>query len=258
MTARGRRSGIRINWYRDAPELVRGAVTQLRAGNTTLRFFIEDDLDDVQSHHGRGLVYEIQELDAIAGYFSGGTFVDVGANVGNHAIYALKVLQAGRAVLFEPEPLAAQICEVNVALNQCEDRVELHRLGLSDVTGRAVAAYFEHNLGATRFSPSDAGSIQLGRGDDVLQGEEVAFLKIDAEGFELKVLAGLTETIARCRPPMLVEVENANKQAFASFCEAQAYEVAQEFQRQEASNFLIIPRQTPSNVTWSPVSASHD
>jgi FkbM family methyltransferase len=171
------------------------------------------------------------------------------------------VLKAGRAVLFEPEPLAAQICEVNVALNQCEDRVELHRFGLSDAAGRASSTYFEHNLGATRLSPADAGAIQLVRGDDVLRGEEVAFIKIDTEGFELKVLAGLVEMIERCRPPMLVEVENGNKQAFASFCEAHGYEVAQEFERPEASNLLIVParaRRTPFNVTRSQVSASHD
>jgi FkbM family methyltransferase len=241
MTARGRRSGIRINWYKDEPELLRGAVRQLRVRETTLRFFIENDVDDVQSHHGVGLVYELAELDAIAAHFAGGTFVDVGANVGNHAIYALKLLNAGRAVLFEPEPLAARICEVNVALNQCGERVELHRFGLSDAAGRASTTYFEHNLGATRLSPADAGPIQLVRGDDVLGGEEVAFLKIDTEGYELKVLAGLMETIGRCRPPMLVEVENGNREAFESFCEAQRYEIAREFRRPEASNLLIVP-----------------
>ena len=242
MTAGGRRSGIRINWRADEPGTVRGAVVRFRVNDVPFRFFVEDDLDAVQAHHRSGEIYEAEELAIIGRAYRGGTFVDVGGNVGNHAIYAAKILKAPRVIIFEPEPLAADVCEINVALNPCEAEIELHRLALSDAAGRARASYSEQNLGGTRMEPADNGNIEMVRGDDMLQGEEVGFIKIDTEGSELRALVGLQETINRCRPPLFVEVENGNIAGFHAFCDAHDYQIAEEYRRYPVcTNFLAVP-----------------
>jgi Met-10+ like-protein len=54
----------------------------------------------------KGVFYEREELEIIATHFKGGTFVDIGANVGNHSIFAAKFLGASKVIAFEPNPTA--------------------------------------------------------------------------------------------------------------------------------------------------------
>lgn len=244
MTGDDRHCGVRIHWRRDGPTEPRGSVVRVRDGGCELRFFVEDDLDSIQGEHRRGRLYEPEELSIIARHYRGGTFVDVGGNVGNHAIYAARVLNAARVVVFEPEPLAAGICEINAALNNCREKIEIHRVALSDSSSCASLDYDEeHNLGGTRVRTAEGGSIEVRRGDDVIGTEPIGFVKIDTEGFELKVLAGFGSTIARSRPPLFVEVQNDNIEAFRAFCEAQDYAIAEEYRRYPVCiNYLAVPQ----------------
>jgi FkbM family methyltransferase len=243
LAAGQRRGGVRINWRPDRANVMRGAVVQFLIDDVPFRFFVEDDFDVIQAHHHNGRIYEEEELAIIARHYPGGTFVDVGGNVGNHAVYAAKALNAPRVIVFEPERLAAQICEINAALNGCEGRIVLHRRALARIPGRANPSYLEHNLGGTRMEPTEDGVIEMVRGDDILRNEDPKFIKIDTEGFELQALEGLDETIERCRPTLFVEVENEHIEAFNCFCTSHGYEIIEEFRRyQLCTNFLAVPR----------------
>jgi FkbM family methyltransferase len=238
----GRPAGARFQWLPDEPGLLRGAVKSFAVDGVELRFFIEEELDWIQRHHRRGEFYESEELAIIAREYKSGVFVDVGANVGNHSIYVAKLLHAPAVIAFEPVPLCAEILAINIALNHCQDVVELRRVGLSDRPGKADASGEPYNLGATRLETAADGPIGLVKGDDLLASTSVGFIKIDTEGFELKVLEGLRSTIARCRPPLFVEVENDNIEPFRSVCDSSGYRVAEEFRRYpEATNFLAVP-----------------
>ena len=52
-------------------------------------------------------------------------------------------------------------------------------------------------------------SAQVRRLDGLDLGD-IGFMKIDVEGFEAQVIEGARETIARCRPVMLIEIEQAH------------------------------------------------
>jgi hypothetical protein len=41
--------------------------------------------------------------------------------------------------------------------------------------------------------------------DDVLEGQQVDFIKLDVEGADLHALRGLQRTLSRCKPVMLIE-----------------------------------------------------
>ena len=57
-------------------------------------FLVRDLRDYVQSQFLTGHFYAEDELRLIQQHYQGGTFLDVGANVGNHALFAAKILKA--------------------------------------------------------------------------------------------------------------------------------------------------------------------
>ncbi len=269
-TPRHRLAGFRLQWTHDDPSTLRCIVVNATVARQRVTFFVVNEFDIIQRVHLQGRFYEQEELDLIASRFNGGVFVDIGANVGNHVLYAARILGASKVIAFEPNPAALRVLELNVAGNGLQDRVVLHALGLADRAGWAsLSTPNENNLGGTRLSPhagdkdgarhkagddvdkaGDGGNgssdgdrgLRLVRGDDVLAREQVDFIKIDTEGLELSVLLGLAETIGRCRPVMFVEVDDRNIPAFAAFCAGARYETAATFKRYPGNtNFLVTP-----------------
>jgi len=211
-------------------------------------FCIRNPADRIQRKHSRGRFYEPEELALIAAHFPrGGVFCDVGANIGNHSLYALLFLAAAQAIVFEPNPGAYDLLIANLALNWVADRVDLSHLGygLSDreQTGLQMQLH-DNNLGATRLvEGTGAGTIAVRSGDQMLAGRRVDFIKIDVEGMEMAALRGLEATIAACRPPIFVELEHENRPAFLDWTAAQGYRLAHEGRRfQHNQNLLIAPQ----------------
>ena len=74
-------------------------------------FFVTTELDTIMGQNAYGYFYEIEELGIIAQHFRRGSIMlDVGANIGNHTIYAAKFLGARRIICIEPNPEAIMIC----------------------------------------------------------------------------------------------------------------------------------------------------
>ncbi len=160
-----------------------------------------------------------------------GVFVDVGANGGQSAVAAARLLPRHAIVCFEPNPrLAGELDFIRRLVGR--DRARIMPFGLAAEEGRAVL-HVPH-LGAlpvearASLSPEEAQRHldQLegayGRRGDV-RPVEVALrpldsfdlvpdvLKIDVEGAEIGVLQGGMRTIARHRPVILLE-KNADSE----------------------------------------------
>lgn len=217
-----------------------------------VQFFIADPRDTIQKVHATGQFYEAEELEIIRQWCPpGAVFCDIGSNVGNHAIYALKYLHAARVILCEPNPLAIEILLTNLGLNGLLDRCDRSKLGygLSDRNedGLVIKAR-RRNLGGGRIQEAaDAeaapGSITLRRGDELLADITPDFVKIDVEGMEMSVLSGLSGLLERCRPVFFVEVDNANRAAFKTWAEDHGYALRARFRRCRANeNLLVAPR----------------
>lgn len=209
-------------------------------------FTITNPNDAVQKQHRQGAFYEPEELEIIRRHCPpGAVFCDIGTNIGNHTIYALKFLRAARAILFEPNPAAIEILMSNLELNGLIDRCDLTHLGigLSDAPAMsATGPVRKNNMGGARLVEGE-GDIPLKRGDEVLAGQPVDFVKIDVEGMEMAVLRGLDSLVAARRPTMFVEVDNANRAAFKDWVAAQDYAVRDRFRRYRSNeNYLIAPK----------------
>lgn len=199
-----------------------------------LRFVLDDTLDTIQECLSQGRFYEEEELQALKALAKPGwVILDVGANVGNHAIYFDKYFDAKEIIVIEPVPVAYRMLLMNVALNYCH-RVNLDYIGLAlgDKDGTCdITAAYAHNLGGTRLAAAEQGAIQMTTGDHILSGRSVDFIKMDVEGMELQVLQGLKNTITRFRPLMYVEVDNENAEKFWILMQELGYRCKQTFSR---------------------------
>jgi FkbM family methyltransferase len=147
----------------------------------------------------------------------GGTFVDVGANIGYHALYVAGSCPDVRVVCFEPNPFVRAELERNVGLNP-ELALEVRAAALGDRAGSvefhaqsgraynrgASSILRNYNVG-TRY---EKVTVDLRTLDDELPDARVDLIKIDTEGFEGAVLAGAHKLIARCRPVVVFEFDS--------------------------------------------------
>jgi FkbM family methyltransferase len=207
-------------------------------------FTVVNPRDEIQKHHLAGAFYEPEELAIIARHFPlGGRFLDIGSNVGNHTLYVAKFLRAGRIVVIEPNPAAIEVLESNIMLNGIQRQVDAQHLGvgLSDHAGEGAGMRVPvRNLGGSRVVEG-GGDIRLARADELLAGETFDLIKIDVEGMELAVLAGL-EGLLGSKPPLFVEVDTANDTAFHDWCARTGYAVLERFQRYARNvNYLVGP-----------------
>lgn len=208
-----------------------------------VRFFVRNVADIVQAHHANGVFYEQDHLEIVERFLKpGGVFLDIGANVGNHAIFVAKFCKPGRVVVIEPNPQALVLLRLNLLLNQVDVDQSHLGVGLSDQERQAQASVPANNLGGAKMILKEDGPLKLVTGDSLFAGQQVDFIKIDVEGQELAALAGLEETITRCRPSMFIEVDEENRAGFSAWMERHAYEVAHAFPRYRNQNFVVRPK----------------
>ena len=137
--------------------------------------------------------------------------MDVGANIGNHALAFSTV--AARVHAFEPLPPVFAILEQNIRQNDLSN-ILAHPLALSDENGESIIHMVsDRNIGASSFAKpphlaSQALSVTKRRGDDIVNElglERIDLLKIDVESHEAFVLNGLEQSITRFRPLIIME-----------------------------------------------------
>ena len=249
----GRRALRVIRWGRDIREESRkgggqqptATIIESMICQKRIRFFITNKYDAIMKHHYDGEFYEIEELEIIKRNIVGtGVFVDIGANIGNHAIYIAKYTSIPRIILFEPNPEAISILRENLALNACgnvEDRFLGIALAKQDGQMKGVTED-RNNLGHTYFLDDAAGTVSARKGDLLLLDEPVEFIKLDVEGMEVDILSGLEQTIRRWRPTIFIEVWDRELLPFLEWCARECYRLTERFQRYpEIQNFLAKP-----------------
>ena len=147
---------------------------------------------------------------------SGMTFVDVGAHIGLLTLAGARAVgPQGRVVAFEPTPITFDLLVRALAINGLSDRVEALCLACGARPERR-AFHVQTVLGhsslldpAPAYSERGASRIEVDVVclDDVLPiGAQVDVVKIDVEGAELDVLAGMAR-ILREHPDLAIIAE---------------------------------------------------
>jgi|SRR5262245_48280674 len=138
-------------------------------------------------------------------------FVDIGAHIGTHTIYALRTGRFARAVAFEPEPRNAALLARNLEVNRLTHAAVIVPKAAGAAAGSAVLHLHPRNTGAHAIGepPSLDGTARLEvpvvRVDDELERlgvplESVGLAWVDVEGYEPQVLDGLAALMARAVP----------------------------------------------------------
>ena len=153
--------------------------------------------------------WEVAECDQLREWLRPGmTFLDIGAHVGYMTLMgAAAVGPAGTVIAVEPSPANAALLRANVATNGAGN-VEVLEAAASDRTGRLELFLSPWNTGDNRAYPvpeMDRVEVPAVRLDDVLDGRQVDVVKVDTQGTDHRALRGLEATLARWRPPLVVE-----------------------------------------------------
>jgi len=219
-------------------------LSEVTAGGMKFLFNVDDSKDHIQSHHLNHRIYEQEELDIISQYINTNTrLLDIGANVGNHAIYLSKKFDLSNVVVIEPNPVVISTLTKNIASNELCDIINTSKLGygLSDRDSLSSMISRKHNLGWSRVDEGRPGNIKITTADKLLGDMMFDFIKIDVETLEIKCLAGMSGIIDRCRSAIFIEVDNVNDVAFDSWCKTNKYKKVKEFKRYRSNNnFMVV------------------
>ena len=150
----------------------------------------------------------------------GGIVVDAGANVGLYSV--LVALAQPTAIVHTFEPLAAcfQVAQANAAVNGVVDRVHLNRQALGS---EATSEHLSLTLGGRQgtlctdmlndFRTGATQVVSVVRLDDYCESmgiERVDVLKLDVEGYEVKVLEGAFQVLA-CTRVVVMEWHSSDR-----------------------------------------------
>ena len=162
-----------------------------------------------------------RELQLVRERLDGGDFLDVGAHVGLYALTAARAT-SGRVLAIEPNPSARVQLERNVQLNRCANVIVLgsavaDRSGSATLHVPATPDPSFSSLAGGRFVEGEPVEVEVTTVDAEVErlGLRPAAVKIDVEGGEIAVVAGMQETLRAHRPVLLVEVSEESARELA-------------------------------------------
>ena len=138
--------------------------------------------------------------------------LDIGGHEGAYSLFLCKL--ARRVHVFEPVPWMASLLGQKFGT-----RISIHEEALSSSSGQAILRFPRHSkFGAVTALASLTEEALRGETDlvelavrtsalDDYGFDRIGLIKIDVEGHEEAVLDGARQTIERCRPRLIVEIE---------------------------------------------------
>jgi FkbM family methyltransferase len=137
--------------------------------------------------------------------------IDVGANIGETTLRFAKLIgKEGRVISFEPFPATFSKLQANISLNKDRTNITAVNKALGDHPAVLHMKTAAGNSGENRIDAIGGNTpVDAVRLDDWLQEHpeiKPDFIKIDVEGFEMKVLRGADKTLRTLAPVLFMEV----------------------------------------------------
>ncbi len=148
------------------------------------------------------------------------TVIEIGANIGTQTLYFLVSGLFDRVVCLEPDPANVRLLNLNIRLNDLEQKVEVLPVGAGDRAGVLALRRLPGNSGGSTLRSEQvlhslATDIQVPIvtidsliEDGTVDPETIGLIWIDAEGLEEEIFAGCRILIER-RVPIAFEFSTA-------------------------------------------------
>jgi len=190
--------------------------------------------------------YNLPELDFLREYApAGGTFVDVGANVGTYAVALAKhVGMSGRVIAIEPHPVSNARLAFNASASKLTN-LTLVKAAAGDINGELMIETDGDNLGASHISETGGFKVPAYRLQTILQDAgitQVDALKIDVEGYEDRVLTGFFREAPESLWPRAVAIEHLERKAWLHDCIGDMVGLGYGIAGKTRSNTLLVRR----------------
>lgn len=177
--------------------------SRINKNEQTIRWFEGLKLNIKRGMHGAtGCIYvglpEFEDMSFVLHFLKkDDLFLDIGANVGVYSLLASGIKQA-KTIAIEPVPTTFNFLQKNIALNQLNKTITLLNIGLADKNGKL---YFtsdgDTNNHVTDTKTDQSIEVDVRTLDSITEKKLTAdtLIKMDVEGFEIKVLEGATDIL---------------------------------------------------------------
>ena len=160
-------------------------------------------------------------FDILKNVKEGFTIIDVGGNIGQTAMMMAKQTGLnGRVISFEPFQKTYEDFKYNLLLNKNIQNITLENIGLGERSENLqMVEECETNSGGNRIAISEGEKkeespyVHIISLDEYIEKQKVKkidLIKIDVEGFEMKVLKGAKNTLKKDKPDLFIEIDNDN------------------------------------------------
>lgn len=182
---------------------------------------IDFDLSDILQRQIWFDLFDVNEIQMISSLISEGSIIlDIGANIGYYSL-CLSPIVGKTGVIHAFEPVEQNFQKIKVAIDRNNiSNIVVNKVAVGSEAGTLtlfVAGDVENSGSAsvvigstTRNQPIQ---VEMITGDDYLltqDVEQVDFIKIDIEGFELEALTGLSKLLSRDDAPIIFYENNAS------------------------------------------------
>lgn len=198
-----------------------GGVFEIRLLNRDLRFFwpeapdrnlyflIEQELNSRNPHHYTSPPIVVSPRTLI---------LDVGACEGLFAFRTLKHGLARQVICFEPMQAMAQLIKLGARANGVSEAITVESLAVDETPGR-VGWNRMDNLQANRIDGASSTTIESVSLDDYCHSRGIVLdshdlIKIDAEGYDFRVLRGADQLIRSGAPQIAVTTYHCDDHVF--------------------------------------------
>ncbi|MQR94338.1 FkbM family methyltransferase [Fictibacillus phosphorivorans] len=150
----------------------------------------------------------------------GGTFLDVGANIGYHALHAASLNSNIDCICFEPHPKIFEQLQQNISINSFSN-VSAHQLAVGNSAGhinfhmqnrntynRGMSAIDYYDGIGTDYTTVQVPTTTLDAFLDLETKSKVKLIKIDTQGHEYQVIQGALGLIDISQPVITLEHHN--------------------------------------------------
>jgi len=184
--------------------------------------------DDLIGNHleKRKYPYERRYLKKCLLYMREGSesiVIDCGANIGNHSMFWSEYVS--KIIAIEGFPPTFELLKYNIENNGFTNIYPILAMLSSKSKEKFITKIHKKNMGSNMFVPNTKGGINSNTLDVVLNCSKCDFIKLDVEGFELKVLEGAKEILSKFKPFLAIELhEKENREKINQFLKFMGYQ----------------------------------